>query len=42
MRQGGYALVNMRLGYKIDEHWTAAVNVNNLFDRTYYQITDCP
>lgn len=37
MRQGGYALVNMRLGYKIDEHWTAAVNVNNLFDRTYYQ-----
>ncbi|MBG5281302.1 Fe(3+)-pyochelin receptor FptA [Pseudomonas aeruginosa] len=37
MRQGGYALVNMRLSYKIDEHWTAAVNVNNLFDRTYYQ-----
>ncbi len=37
LRQGGYALVNMRLGYKIDEHWTAAVNVNNLFDRTYYQ-----
>ncbi|HBN7588958.1 TPA: Fe(3+)-pyochelin receptor FptA [Pseudomonas aeruginosa] len=37
MRQGGYALVSMRLGYKIDEHWTAAVNVNNLFDRTYYQ-----
>ncbi|HEP9390102.1 TPA: Fe(3+)-pyochelin receptor FptA [Pseudomonas aeruginosa] len=37
MRQGGYALVNMRLGYKIDEHWTAAVNLNNLFDRTYYQ-----
>ncbi|MFU2931295.1 Fe(3+)-pyochelin receptor FptA [Pseudomonas paraeruginosa] len=37
MRQGGYALVNLRLGYRVDEHWTAAVNVNNLFDRTYYQ-----
>ncbi len=42
MRQGGYALVNIRLGYKIDEHWTAAVNVNNLFDRTYYQSLSNP
>ncbi len=42
MRQGGYALVNMRLGYKIDEHWAAAVNVNNLFDRTYYQSLSNP
>ncbi|HGN3174951.1 TPA: Fe(3+)-pyochelin receptor FptA [Pseudomonas aeruginosa] len=42
LRQGGYALVNMRLGYKIDEHWTAAVNVNNLFDRTYYQSLSNP
>lgn len=42
MRQGGYALVNMRLGYKIDEHWTVAVNVNNLFDRTYYQSLSNP
>ncbi|MCO3606869.1 TonB-dependent siderophore receptor [Pseudomonas aeruginosa] len=42
MRQGGYALVNMRLGYNIDEHWTAAVNVNNLFDRTYYQSLSNP
>ncbi|HFT4760930.1 Fe(3+)-pyochelin receptor FptA [Pseudomonas aeruginosa] len=42
MRQGGSALVNMRLGYKIDEHWTAAVNVNNLFDRTYYQSLSNP
>ncbi|HBO1229887.1 Fe(3+)-pyochelin receptor FptA [Pseudomonas aeruginosa] len=42
MRQGGYVLVNMRLGYKIDEHWTAAVNVNNLFDRTYYQSLSNP
>ncbi|MFU4403703.1 Fe(3+)-pyochelin receptor FptA [Pseudomonas paraeruginosa] len=42
MRQGGYALVNLRLGYRVDEHWTAAVNVNNLFDRTYYQSLSNP
>ncbi len=33
---GGYALVNARLGYRIDETWSAALNVNNLFDRRYY------
>lgn len=36
LRQGGYALVNVRLGYLIDETWSAALNVNNLFDRRYY------
>lgn len=37
MRQGGYALLNLRLGYRIAPKWTAALNVNNVFDRTYYQ-----
>ncbi|WP_353980199.1 TonB-dependent siderophore receptor [Salinicola endophyticus] len=37
LHQGGYALVNARLGYRIDEHWTAALNADNVFDRTYYQ-----
>ncbi|WP_319093502.1 Fe(3+)-pyochelin receptor FptA [Pseudomonas aeruginosa] len=37
-----YRGVSMRQGYKIDEHWTAAVNVNNLFDRTYYQSLSNP
>ncbi len=37
LRQGGYAIFNARLGYQIDEIWTAAVNVNNVFDRRYYQ-----
>lgn len=36
LRQGGYALFNTRFGYQIDETWSAAVNVNNLFDRRYY------
>jgi len=37
LRQGGYALVNLRMGYRINPNWTAALNVNNLFDRKYYQ-----
>ncbi|WP_431825342.1 TonB-dependent siderophore receptor [Burkholderia sp. F1] len=37
MRQGGYMLASLRLGYRYDKHWSAALNVNNLFDRTYYQ-----
>ncbi|MBJ9749844.1 TonB-dependent siderophore receptor [Burkholderia cepacia] len=36
MSQGGYALASVRLGYRYDKHWSAAVNVNNLFDRKYY------
>ncbi|MEG0224660.1 MAG: TonB-dependent siderophore receptor [Comamonas sp.] len=35
-RQGGYALWNARLAYRINPTWTAAVNVTNLFDKTYY------
>ncbi|WP_372341646.1 TonB-dependent siderophore receptor [Achromobacter insolitus] len=37
MRQGGYALVDVRMAYRVDKHVTAALNVNNLFDRGYYQ-----
>lgn len=34
--QGGYMLANMRLGYRINAHWNAAINANNIFDRRYY------
>ncbi|BEG74665.1 TonB-dependent siderophore receptor [Achromobacter xylosoxidans] len=37
MRQGAYALVDLRMAYRIDRHVTMALNVNNLFDRVYYQ-----
>jgi len=37
LHQGGYALANLRLGYRINPHWTVALNANNLFDRKYYQ-----
>ncbi|MET5115575.1 TonB-dependent receptor, partial [Burkholderia pseudomallei] len=33
MRQGGYALASVRLGYRYDWLWRAALNINNLFDR---------
>ena len=42
LRQGGYALANLRVGYRIDPHWTAALNINNLFDRTYYHSLSNP
>lgn len=35
-RQGGYAVVNAVLSYRIDRHYSLSMNINNLFDRTYY------
>ncbi|MBY9653803.1 TonB-dependent siderophore receptor [Pseudomonas aeruginosa] len=37
LRQGGYALVSARLGYRINRNLSAALHLNNLFDRRYYQ-----
>jgi len=34
--QGGYAVWNARIAYRIDKHWSAALNVENLFDKRYY------
>ncbi len=33
--QGGYALFAARIGWRVDSHWSLAVNVENLFDRQY-------
>ena len=35
--QKGYALFNARIGYKLNEHVSVALNANNIFDKTYYQ-----
>ncbi len=35
--QGPYAVVGMRVSYQVDSHWQAALSVNNVFDRVYYQ-----
>ncbi|MNR45214.1 Fe(3+)-pyochelin receptor precursor [compost metagenome] len=32
----GHAVWSARLGYAIDKDWKVAVNVSNLFDKTYY------
>ncbi|XDF37938.1 TonB-dependent siderophore receptor [Paracidovorax avenae] len=37
LRQGGYGLVNLRLGYRMSPKTTVALNIDNLFDRRYYQ-----
>ena len=35
--QGPFVVINLRAGYQIDSHWRAALSVNNVFDRVYYQ-----
>lgn len=35
--QPGYAVWNARIGYRINDQWSAALQLNNLFDKRYYQ-----
>ncbi|MNU98987.1 Fe(3+)-pyochelin receptor precursor [compost metagenome] len=37
LRQGGVTLVDLRAAYRLDKHVTVALNLNNVFDRRYYQ-----
>ncbi len=36
IEQPGYTLFSGRVQYRIDQHWSVAVNGNNLFDKKYY------
>jgi len=36
VRQGAYAVVDLRAGYEFDERISLSVNVNNVLDKTYY------
>jgi len=36
IKQGGYALVGARVGYDINKHVSASLQVSNLFNRYYY------
>ncbi|MDP1028156.1 TonB-dependent siderophore receptor [Sphingomonas sp. KR1UV-12] len=36
VRQGSYAVLDMRAGYKFNDRLGVSVNVNNVLDRTYY------
>lgn len=38
--QKAYALVNLMARYEINKQWSAQLNVNNLFDKTYYGMFD--
>ncbi|MBL8265445.1 TonB-dependent receptor domain-containing protein, partial [Steroidobacter sp.] len=35
--QGGYTLLSARVQYEINDHWSAALNLTNITDKTYYQ-----
>lgn len=34
--QDAYTLVNLMLGYRVNEHVDTRINLNNVFDKTYY------
>lgn len=36
-KQGGYAVADARVAYQFSDQLSAAVNINNLFDRHYFQ-----
>ena len=40
--QYGYGTLSARIGYKINEHLEAALNLNNLTDAVYYQTVTSP
>jgi outer membrane receptor for ferric coprogen and ferric-rhodotorulic acid len=42
LEQGGYATVDMKLGYEINRNLDVALNVTNLFDRKYYATISSP
>ena len=35
--QGGYAIWNGSVQYRINEQWTSALNINNITDKVYYR-----
>lgn len=35
--QAGYAVWNASVQYRINRHWSASLNLNNMFDKTYYK-----
>jgi outer-membrane receptor for ferric coprogen and ferric-rhodotorulic acid len=40
--QGSFAVIDLRAGYQLDAHWRAALSVNNVLDRIYYQTIGTP
>ncbi|UFS67917.1 TonB-dependent siderophore receptor (plasmid) [Paracoccus denitrificans] len=42
IRQGGYSVWDAHVQYQIAEQWALALNVNNVFDKTYYATIGTP
>jgi len=42
LKQGMYSLWDTRVGYRINRNLTAALNVNNVFDKKYYRTLGSP
>ena len=42
IQQGGYAVWDAHVDYRIDDRWNLSLNVNNLFDKTYYATIGVP
>ncbi len=42
IRQGGYAVWDAHVNYQIDDRWSLALNVTNVFDKTYYATLGTP
>jgi outer membrane receptor for ferric coprogen and ferric-rhodotorulic acid len=40
--QESYAFANLRADYQLSSHWRAALSINNVFDRSYYQTVGTP
>jgi len=36
LEQGSYAVADVMAGYQVNKHLDLQLNVNNIFDRTYY------
>lgn len=40
--QGFYSVTTLRVEYRLADHWNLALNIDNLFDRRYYQTISNP
>ncbi|WP_181820555.1 TonB-dependent siderophore receptor [Paracoccus versutus] len=40
VRQGGYAIVDLVAGYRVNDNFDIQLNVNNVFGRDYYEVVD--
>lgn len=42
IRQGGYAVWDAYVNYRIDDRWNLSLNLNSIFDKNYYATLSAP